>query len=139
MATHDGNSCDGQERRLRVLIADDNEDAANSLAGLVTMWGFEVAVALDGPSTISSAEACTPHVLLLDIAMPKMDGFAIAKRIRARPQLKDVILVAISGRADGASRLRLQQIGVAEYLVKPVDPERIRGLLVAQAEVVKNR
>jgi CheY-like chemotaxis protein len=68
-----------------------------------------------------------------------MDGFAVAKRIRARPQLNDVLLVAVSGYADEASRLQSEQIGVAEYLVKPVDPERIRGLLVTQAQIVKNR
>jgi two-component system, OmpR family, response regulator len=139
MATHDGTSCDGQERRLRVLIADDNQDAANNLARLVTLWGFEVAVAIDGPSTLSLAEAYAPHVVFLDIAVAKMDGFAVAKRIRTRPQLKDVLLVAVSGHVDEASRLRSEQIGVAKYMVKPVDPEYIRLLLVAQAEVVKNR
>src|SRR5262245_62590726 len=94
-----------RERSLRVLIADDNEDAAEMLAQLVRMRGYQVAVAHDGLEAISSAASFMPDVALLDIGMPELDGHQVAAELR-KERGSDVTLVAITGWGDGAAKER---------------------------------
>ena len=107
-------------RSLRVLIADDNEDAAEMLAQLVRMRGYKVAVAHDGLEAISSAASFMPDVALLDIGMPELDGHQVAAELR-RERGSGVTLVAITGWGDSAAMERSSSAGFDHHLTKPID------------------
>ncbi len=118
----------------RILVVDDNVDAANSLAKLLQMSGHEVKVAYDGPTGIQTAKAMVPDLILLDIGLPGMDGFDVARHLRGEPALKNVPLVAVSGYAREEDRLRSQQAGFNSHLVKPLDPQILPALFTALLE-----
>src|SRR3954453_23792756 len=75
-------------RRLRVLVVDDNQDAADSLAALAGIWGDEVRAVYDGPAALAAAQSFAPDCLFLDIGMPRMDGYAVARQVRQMPALR---------------------------------------------------
>src|SRR6202035_1696475 len=108
------------ERTVRVLIVDDNVDAAESLAMLLRLWGHEVAVAHDGPGALRAAETQPPEVALLDIGLPGMDGYELARRLRPQPGLERTVLVALTGWGQEEDRRRSQEAGFDHHLVKPV-------------------
>jgi len=109
-------------RTLHVLIVEDNVDAADSLSMLLRLHGHDVQVARTGPAAVEMATASRPDVVLLDIGLPGMDGYQVAKRLRARPDFKDVILCALTGYTPSeADRQRQQETGFNHYYVKPVD------------------
>ena len=114
----------------RVLIVDDNEDAAQSLALLVRSWGHEAVVATDGPSAISVAEKFTPQTALLDIGMPGMNGYQLARHFRAAPRYADLHLVAMTGFGREEDRKAALAAGFDIHLVKPVGIEQLEALLV---------
>jgi signal transduction histidine kinase/DNA-binding response OmpR family regulator len=114
--------------RYRILLVDDNMDGANSLAKVLEMSGHEVHVAYDGPAAIQAAAAFLPDIMLLDIGLPGMDGYELAKLLRQQPGLKGVPLVAVSGYAREEDRTRSQQAGFNHHLVKPLDPETLPAL-----------
>jgi CheY-like chemotaxis protein len=116
-------------RTLCVLVVDDCRDATNSLSMLVRLWGHEVRVAYSGRAALALAVADRPDVLLLDIAMPGMDGCELARRIRLHPSLDDSVLVAVTGYADEAHRRLGRAAGFDRYLVKPVEPAAMEELL----------
>src|SRR5439155_1214139 len=89
----------GTPRELRVLIVDDNRDAADSLAALVRLWGHEAHTAYDGEAGFATACAFRPDCLLLDINMPRVDGYALARRLRQCPELKAARVLALSANA----------------------------------------
>ncbi len=113
----------------RVLIVDDNVDAADSLAMLLRTKGQEVEVAYDGPSALAKAEAAPPAVAFLDLGMPKMDGYELARAFRADPVLKDVILVALTGWGQPEDRERTKEAGFDHHLVKPAEVDALHELL----------
>ena len=113
----------------RILIADDNEDAAVSLSILLQWMGHETRVVCDGLAALEVAEEFQPDVLILDLSMPKLDGYEAARRISERPWARSVLLVALTGWAQEADRARGRQAGFHHHLVKPVDPEMLRELL----------
>jgi PAS domain S-box-containing protein len=113
----------------RVLIVDDNADAAESLATLLQIAGHDVHYALDGEAAIALAEQVRPDVALLDLGMPKVSGYEVARRIREQPWGKHIHLVALSGWGQAAERLRTQAAGFDVHLVKPVAPEVLNRLL----------
>lgn len=115
--------------RRRVLVVDDNRDAADSLAMLLRNVGQEVEVAYDGTSAVAKAEAERPEIVLLDLGMPQMDGFQVAAAFRASPQLADVVLVALTGWGQPEDRQKTKQSGFDQHLVKPVDLDALRRLL----------
>jgi CheY-like chemotaxis protein len=115
---------------LRVLVVDDCHDAADSLVMLLRLWGLEPVVAYSGPVALDLVTACTPHVALLDLALPTMSGFSVARRLRARPELASLVLVAVTGHADEVTYGNAVAAGIEHVLVKPVDPEALRSLLV---------
>jgi CheY-like chemotaxis protein len=125
------------ERRLRVLVVDDHRDSANSLCHLIGLWGYECEVAYDGGSGLEAACAFLPDCLLLDIAMPVLDGYTLAQRIRQEPTLADTKLVAISAFSDNAHVRRAQQAGFDFLLVKPADLGELERLLTMLNEVVR--
>ena len=114
---------------LRILVVDDNEDAADSLALLLRLEGHEVCVAYDGTSALGTIRAAPPEVVLLDLGMPGMDGYEVARRLRLEPALNGVLLVALTGWGQEQDRLRTQEAGFACHLTKPADLEALRQLL----------
>src|SRR5262245_46024580 len=113
----------------RILVVDDNVDAAESLAMLLRLEGHDVRVAHDGPAALATVEADPPDHVFLDIGMPVMNGYDVAQRLRQRPGLERLVLVAMTGWGQEEDRRRSQQSGFDHHLVKPADPEALRQLL----------
>jgi two-component system, OmpR family, response regulator len=120
---------DCRAHALRVLVVEDDQDTAASLVMLLRLYGYDVEVAVDGPSALPAVQASPPDVVLLDIGLPKMNGWVVAKQIREQTALKRPFLVAISGYGAEADRLRSQEAGMDLHLVKPVDPVELLKLL----------
>jgi signal transduction histidine kinase/ActR/RegA family two-component response regulator len=125
------------ERPLRVLVADDSMETAQSLAGMLDGWGHEVRVTYDGPRAIEEARARTPDVVLLDIGMPGMDGYQVARRLREVVQDEKMVLVAVTGYSQEEDRLSARQAGFNFHMVKPVDPDDLKALLAAARKAVR--
>jgi PAS domain S-box-containing protein len=121
----------GLESR-RVLVVDDSPDAADTLAMLLRLEGQEVRVAYDGPSALAAAEAAPPDIAFLDLGMPTMDGYELARRMRARQELRTVRLVAVTGWGQDEDRRRTREAGFDEHLVKPVERESLHQLLAGR-------
>jgi CheY-like chemotaxis protein len=115
--------------RRRLLVVDDNKDAAESMSMLLEMWGHEVAFAYDGPSALETAEQWQPEAVFLDIGLPGMDGYEVAERLRELPQAKGAVLIAITGYGQDDDRLRSRRAGIDHHLVKPVAPDALRNLI----------
>jgi len=113
----------------RVLIVDDNRDAAETLADLAGLWGFETHTAFDGPSGLRAARELQPEVMLLDISMPGMSGYEVATALRKMEGLNHVLLIALTGYGQEEDRRRTHAAGFDHHLTKPVDPDVLRGLL----------
>jgi len=113
----------------RVLIVDDNSDTAETLAELARSWGHEVAVAEDGPTALELASKFLPEIALVDIGLPQMDGYELARRLRKIPGMEGLPLVAITGYARDEDRRAAHEAGFTLHLVKPVDPGRLEKLL----------
>ena len=120
-------------RSLRVLVVDDHRDTAESLVMLLQAWGHDAWCVHDGTAGLREACAKRPEVVILDISMPGMDGVEMARRIRAQPWGEHMALIAQTGFGQEADFERTRAAGVQAHLVKPVDPERLRQLLVALA------
>ncbi|MGZ5050594.1 MAG: PAS domain-containing protein [Methylobacter sp.] len=113
----------------RILVVDDNRDIADSLALLLRQLGAEVVTANDGRSALEILQTFRPAVVLLDIGMPDMDGFEVARRIRQRPEGRDITLIALTGWGQEQDRRQSQDAGINYHLVKPVDLEILKELL----------
>jgi CheY-like chemotaxis protein len=107
-------------RCSRILIVDDNLDAANGLARLLKLLGHEIQTVHDGPQAITEALSFRPEYVLLDIGLPGMDGYKVARRLREEG-LYDAVIVAISGYGQEEDRRRSKEAGFNHHLVKPVD------------------
>jgi len=116
---------------LRLLVVDDNVDAAESLAMLLQTSGHVVWTAYSGPSALSSAAEHRPEVVLLDIGLPELDGFEVAKRMREDPAHEAMVLVALTGYGQAADRERSREAGFDHHLVKPVDLDEVQAILTA--------
>jgi signal transduction histidine kinase/DNA-binding response OmpR family regulator len=115
----------------RILIVDDNRDAAESLALLLQVTGFDVLQAHDGPAAVKAVEAFRPRMVLLDIGLPGMNGYDVARAIRDNHQTDDILLVALTGYGQEEDRQRSRAAGFDCHLVKPVDPEALAGLFAS--------
>ncbi|WP_157270877.1 hybrid sensor histidine kinase/response regulator [Azohydromonas aeria] len=113
----------------RVLVVDDHQDAAESLALLLSMSGHDVEVAQDGPMALRTAAAFQPDVVLLDIGLPGMDGYELARRLRELPKLGGVRLIAVTGHGQQADRQAAAAAGLHSFITKPVEPEELARLL----------
>ena len=113
----------------RILVVDDNRDAADSLGMLLRSFGAEVKVARDGRSALEAFDAWRPQAVLLDIGMPEMDGYEVARAIRARENASRVPLVALTGWGQEEDRRRAREAGFDHHLVKPVELGALRSLL----------
>ena len=112
----------------RILIADDNQDAATSLAMLLESDGHTTCVVNDGIATVEAATTFQPDIILLDIGMPRLNGLDACRRIRAQRQ-KDVVIVALTGWTQNDIRERAKVAGFDFYLVKPVEPDALERLM----------
>jgi CheY-like chemotaxis protein len=115
----------------RVLIVDDNHDAADSLALMLSLSGHETHAAYDGAAALALAERFVPDVVLLDIGMPELNGYEVAERLRRLPWGRRVVLVALTGWGQDEDRRRALDAGFDHHLTKPVDPQRLATLLQA--------
>jgi PAS domain S-box-containing protein len=113
----------------RVLVVDDNVDAADTLAVLLEAAGYNVRTAMDGPRALRTLDTFTPDVAILDIGLPAMDGYELARRLRAEPRTAGVRLVALTGYGRDPDRVRALDGGFDEHLVKPVSAERLLEVL----------
>ena len=120
-------------RRLKVLVVDDNRDAADSCGALLELSGHEVQTAYSAHDGYLLAEAFRPDVLLLDIGLPDVDGYALARRVRARYWGHDLTLVALTGWGQEADKSRAREAGFDHHLTKPVTFEQLDGLLRSTA------
>lgn len=121
----------GSNQPLNVLIADDNADAANTLAMYLRLDGHHPVVTFDGEQTLRVAAADPPQVMLLDIGMPTQDGYDVAREVRSQPWGTDVRLIAVSGYFSPEDRERALQAGFDDLLSKPIDPHTLQRLLLA--------
>ena len=123
----------GPPQRRRVLIVDDNRDAAASLALLLKLLGSDTQTANDGLSALQTAETHRPDLVLLDLGMPGMSGFEVARRLREHPVLGAVTLVALTGWGQEEDRRRTEAAGFDHHLVKPVDLAALSSLVAGLA------
>jgi signal transduction histidine kinase/CheY-like chemotaxis protein len=119
------------ERRHRILVIEDNEDARSALLAALVLHGHEVAGAADGPEALALAAEHRPDVALVDIGLPGLDGYALARRLRALPGGDALVLVALTGYGQAESRRRAFEAGFDEYLTKPVSAERLVDAIAA--------
>ena len=115
----------------RILVADDNPDSADSLATLLKLVGHETRTTLDGEEAIAAAQAFQPHVVLLDIAMPKVNGYDACRRIRSQPWGKGMTLIAQTGSDHQDDKRRIREAGFDAHLVKPFDHAALMNMLAS--------
>jgi signal transduction histidine kinase len=115
----------------RILLADDNRDALETLARLLQLDGHEIHKAVDGVQALEAADRVRPDLVLLDIGMPGMDGYEVARRIRSRPWGRAATLVALSGWGQESDRKRSREAGFDSHCIKPLDPQRLSMLLAS--------
>jgi signal transduction histidine kinase len=123
-----------QPLQRRILVADDNPDARESLAALLSLGGHEVFRAQDGSDALETAERCRPDVALLDIGMPRANGYEVARHIRRQPWGRDMVLVALTGWGQESDRRRSREAGFDSHLTKPVDPDVLDELLARMSQ-----
>ena len=119
---------------LRVLIVDDDDDSAESLALLVRHLGSEARIAGDGPTALASVVRHRPHLVLLDLGLPGMGGYEVARRTRALSEGRDALLVAVTGWSQTDAGERGREAGFDHHLVKPLELDDLRRLLAAAAK-----
>ena len=120
-----------------LMLVDDNVDAANTLAMLLELQGYTVAVEYRAHGALERAALDAPRICLLDIGLPDMDGYELARRLRAHPLTSDAILIALTGYGQAQDRERSERAGFNHHLVKPVEIERLSALL-AQVSLPAN-
>jgi two-component system CheB/CheR fusion protein len=118
--------------RRRILVVDDNVDAAEALGELLRDYGHEVATAHDGTQALDHARLHRPDIVLLDISMPEMDGYEVAKRIRGELGLGDALLIALTGYGEDRHRRLAREAGFDHHVTKPVDASKLQELLKLQ-------
>jgi CheY-like chemotaxis protein len=117
----------------RVLLVDDNEDAAEVLADVLRSEGHTVEIALDGANALRSAPSFRPEVAVLDIGLPRMDGWEVGRQLRQLPGLDSVRLIGLTGFGQEADKQRSEAAGFELHFVKPLDVDRLLAALSRQA------
>jgi CheY-like chemotaxis protein/two-component sensor histidine kinase len=123
-----------QSARRRILVVDDNRDSARTLARLLEIIGHEARTAHDGGEAVATAEAYHPEVILLDIGLPIMNGYEVARTIRRQPWGTDIVIVALTGWGQVEDRQRSKEVGIDHHLVKPVEPQVLQDFLSRMAQ-----
>jgi CheY-like chemotaxis protein len=114
--------------RRRILVIDDHLDSAEGLAELLRIEGHSVEVAGDGHSGLEVADRLEPQLVICDLGLPGVDGYAVAQELRSRPELRHAEIVALSGFGDDAAVERARDAGFDDHLTKPIDPQVLRRL-----------
>ncbi len=114
---------------LHILVVEDNVDCAKSTAMLLRHYRHDVEVVLNGTDALEAAKAKRPDVVLLDIGLPRMDGYEVARRLKRLPGAKAPLLIAITGFGQEGDRRQSAEAGIDVHLLKPVEPEYLRRLL----------
>lgn len=117
------------EMTCRLIIVDDNRDCADSLAILLQYDGYDVRVAYDGQSALDIITTFCPHVAILDLGMPRLDGYEVARRIREKHDRCRITLVAITAWGDDVERRRTKEAGFEHHLSKPAEIDDVRRVL----------
>ena len=112
-------------------MVDDNRDSAHMLSAFLRSLGADVWTVYDGLAALEALGSINPSVMFLDIGMPELDGYELARRVRKQQENRDMTLIAISGWGQQEDRLRSKEVGIDHHLVKPVDPEIVRRLLAS--------
>lgn len=113
----------------RILLVDDNKDNADSLGMLLKFLGADVQLAYDGPSALEALKIFRPSLILLDIGLPGMDGYEVARRVRQMPEFADIMLIALTGWGQEEDRRRTREAGFDHHLVKPVELDALQAVL----------
>jgi CheY-like chemotaxis protein len=121
----------GPRSPRRVLVVDDNVDAAESTATLLRFQGHEVQTAHDGPATLEAVRAFHPEIVLLDIGLPGMNGYEVARALRALPECRGLVLAAVTGYAREEDRRRAREAGFDHHLTKPLAAKTLTALVSA--------
>lgn len=120
-----------QSRRFKILIVDDNKDAGASLSTLLSLHGHDVRIAYSGPDSLQMATIQAPEVVILDIGLPGMDGFQVAREMRQQPGLANSYLIAVTGYGSEDDRRQSQEAGFNAHLVKPADFNLLQQILAS--------
>lgn len=115
--------------RFRILVVDDNHDSALSLAMMLSIMGHDTRTAHDGETAVATAESFLPDVVLLDIGLPKLNGYEAAQRIRESAWGRSMFLIAVTGWGQEEDRQRSSEVGLNVHMVKPVEPAALERLL----------
>ena len=120
--------------QLRIVVVDDLADAADSLAILLRMLGYTVRTAYDGAAALAVSAEFRPHAILLDIGLPKLDGYQVASCLRQQTGMQSLCLIAVSGYGTDADREQSRRAGFDFHLLKPVDLSQLTAILQQRAE-----
>jgi DNA-binding response OmpR family regulator len=124
---------------IRVLIVENDRDAATTLAMLLKLRGYEVEIVLDSTECLPHLESFQPDVILLDIGMPKVSGYDLAKSIRGQRRFDHVGIIAISGYGNREYKARSLESGCDQHLVKPVDLDTLEAAIESESNVKQTR
>ena len=111
------------------MVVDDNVDGAETLAMLLSLSGYDTRTAFDGPSALTAAAQYQPHVVFLDIGLPGMNGYEVARRLRTNPDLKAAHLIALTGWGTEEDQRKSRDAGFDAHLTKPVEPAAVDDVL----------
>jgi CheY-like chemotaxis protein len=125
----------GKENRTRVLIVEDDVDTACALAELLQELACEVSIAEDGTAAIWKAYSFRPDIILLDIGLPAMDGYRVARLLREMPELSTALIVAITGYGETEDKKRAYEVGIDLHLTKPVKVKFLKELIATYGKV----
>lgn len=139
LAPDEGSRSARSDSNIRILVVDDNIDAAESLRMMLRLSGHEVQTAYDGLEAIQAAAAFRPDLVLLDIGLPKMNGYQVARHIREQDWGKHIVLIALTGWGQEDDKKRSTDAGFNFHLTKPVEPVALEKLVSAQCQLLKSR
>jgi CheY-like chemotaxis protein len=124
---------------LRILIVDDNRDSADSLSMMLKIMGNDTRTAYDGEEAVAVANEFRPAVILLDIGLPRLNGYEACRRIREQTKGKELVIIAQTGWGQDEDRQRTHQAGFDHHMVKPVDPQALMSLLAELSNAAGSR
>ena len=125
--------------RLPILVVEDLHDTADSLAMLLELWGYQPTVVYEGKKAIEAASTLCPDVILLDIDLPDVNGYNVARQLRQIPELAKTLVLAITGYRQESDAQCCKEDGIDLYFLKPVDPEEIKEVLISWKQSLTNR
>lgn len=114
---------------LKVLVVEDDPESLQMMGALLSLWGYEPRLVPAGPAALDAVEEEVPDIVLLDLGLPGMDGFEVARRLRSRPGGGDLLIAAVTAYRGDEHKRQAREAGFDRYLMKPVDIDTLRQLL----------